>query len=110
MVNLGSDARNDKPADGFWQLVRCNLAGQAVLQYTAGSASFVLHLGHQEKPHMAVKPIPDGYHTVTPYLTVVGVAKLIDFLKRAFDAKELHCMTAPDGSVMHGEVPSATHP
>ncbi len=53
---------------------------------------------------MAVKPIPDGYHTVTPYLTVTGVAKLIDFLKRAFDAKELHCMTAPDGSVMHGEV------
>ena len=37
---------------------------------------------------MAVKPIPDGFHTVTPYLTVRGVAKLIDFLKQAFDAQE----------------------
>ncbi|MBI3798348.1 MAG: VOC family protein, partial [Deltaproteobacteria bacterium] len=30
---------------------------------------------------MAVKPIPEGYHTITPYLTVRGVPKLIDFLK-----------------------------
>ena len=30
---------------------------------------------------MTVKPIPDGYHTITPYLTVQGAAKLIDFLK-----------------------------
>ena len=39
---------------------------------------------------MAVKPIPDGYHTVTPYLVVEGAAKLIDFLKQAFDAQEIH--------------------
>jgi PhnB protein len=38
---------------------------------------------------MAVKPIPEGFHTVTPYLTVQGVAKLIDFLKQAFEAREL---------------------
>ena len=31
---------------------------------------------------MSVKPIPDGYHSVTPYLTVQGVTKLIDFLKQ----------------------------
>ena len=37
---------------------------------------------------MAVKPIPDGYHTVTPCLTVQGAAKLIDFLKAAFGATE----------------------
>ena len=53
---------------------------------------------------MAVKPIPDGYHSVTPYLTVPGVAKLIDFLKQAFDAKEIERMAAPDGSIMHAEV------
>ena len=53
---------------------------------------------------MAVKPIPDGYHSVTPYLVVQGVAKLIDFLKQAFDAKEIERMAGPDGSVMHGEV------
>ena len=37
-----------------------------------------------------VKPIPDGYHTVTPYLTVAGASELIDFLTAAFDAKETY--------------------
>ena len=54
---------------------------------------------------MAVKPIPDGYHSVTPYLVVQGVATLLDFLKQAFDAQEVHPpMTRPDGSIMHAEV------
>ena len=39
---------------------------------------------------MAVKPIPDGHHAVTPYLVVPGVARLIEFLKQAFEAKEMH--------------------
>lgn len=38
---------------------------------------------------MAVKPIPDGYHSVTPYLVVQGAAKLLDFLKQAFGAEEV---------------------
>ncbi len=37
---------------------------------------------------MAVKPIPDGYHAVTPYLIVEGAAKLMDFVKQAFGAEE----------------------
>lgn len=53
---------------------------------------------------MTVKPIPDGYHAVTPYLVVRGAAKLIDFLKNAFDAKEIECMSMPDGSIGHAEV------
>ena len=53
---------------------------------------------------MAVKPIPDGYHTVTPYLTVQGVPKLIDFLKQAFEAQEIERMTQPDGTIGHAEV------
>jgi uncharacterized glyoxalase superfamily protein PhnB len=54
---------------------------------------------------MAVKPVPEGYHTATPYLIVPGVAQVIDFLKQAFDAKEIHERTSrPDGSVMHAEV------
>ena len=53
---------------------------------------------------MAVKSKPEGYHTVTPYLTVPGVARLLDFLKQAFDAKEVHVMKRPDGGVMHAEV------
>jgi uncharacterized glyoxalase superfamily protein PhnB len=53
---------------------------------------------------MAVKPIPDGYHTVTPYLVVPGIAKLIDFLKQAFDATEIERHAQPDGTIMHAEV------
>lgn len=51
-----------------------------------------------------VKPIPDGYHTITSCLIVPGVAKLIDFLKEAFGAKEALRRTRPDGAVVHAEV------
>lgn len=53
---------------------------------------------------MAAKPIPDGFHTVTPYLVVQGVDKLIDFLKRAFGAKERFRHQRPDGTTGHAEV------
>lgn len=54
---------------------------------------------------MAVKPIPDGYHSVTPYLVVRGVAGVIDFLKQSFGAEETHPrMAGPDGRIMHAEV------
>ena len=53
---------------------------------------------------MAVKYIPEDYHTVTPYLVVTGAAKLIDFLKQAFDAKEVVRMAAPGGPVVHAEL------
>ena len=54
---------------------------------------------------MAVKAIPDGYHSVTPYLVVPGVAQLLDFLKQAFAAQEVHSsMMRPDGTIMHAEV------
>jgi len=52
----------------------------------------------------SVKPIPDDSHTVTPYLVVEGVPKLIEFLKQAFAAQELGRMARPDGGVMHAEV------
>jgi PhnB protein len=53
---------------------------------------------------MAVKPIPDGYHTVTPYLVVKGAASAIDFYKKAFGATELMRMASPDGRVGHAEI------
>jgi PhnB protein len=54
---------------------------------------------------MAVKPIPDGYHTVTPYLTVSGATKVIEFLKQAFRAELAHePVKRPDGTIMHAEV------
>jgi PhnB protein len=52
----------------------------------------------------SVKSIPDGYHTVTPYLLVQGADKLIDFVKKAFDAKEIDRYAMPDGSVGHAEI------
>jgi PhnB protein len=51
-----------------------------------------------------VKPIPDGYHTVTPYLVVPGVMKLIEFAKQAFGATEVHVSKRPDGTVQHAEI------
>jgi PhnB protein len=53
---------------------------------------------------MAVKPIPAGYHTVTPYLIVKNAAKAIDFYKQAFGASELMRMDGPDGTVGHAEI------
>ena len=51
------------------------------------------------------KPIPDGYRTVTPYITVKGAAQAIDFYKRAFGAKEGERMTDPSSKrVMHAEI------
>lgn len=52
----------------------------------------------------SVKPIPEGYHAVTPYLLVQGAEKLINFMKNAFDAKETERYSMPDGSIGHAEV------
>ncbi|HMC58673.1 MAG TPA: VOC family protein [Candidatus Solibacter sp.] len=51
-----------------------------------------------------VKAIPEGYHTVTPYLIVDGAARLIEFVKQAFDAKEMLRMSGPDGRIGHTEI------
>jgi PhnB protein len=53
---------------------------------------------------MSTKPIPDGYHTLTPFLTVRDAARAIEFYKAAFGAKERGVMKAPDGKVMHAEL------
>jgi uncharacterized glyoxalase superfamily protein PhnB len=53
---------------------------------------------------MAVKAIPDGYHSVTPSLAVNGAAKLIDFVREAFGAEEAFRMATPTGEIMHAEV------
>src|SRR5256885_1230336 len=51
-----------------------------------------------------VKPIPEGYRTVTPYLTVKGAGKLIEFLTKAFGAKEKFRFPGPGGTVGHAEI------
>ena len=53
---------------------------------------------------MAVKPIPEGYHTITPFLSLDKAADAIEFYKRAFGAKERMRMPMPDGRVAHAEL------
>ena len=53
---------------------------------------------------MAVKKIPDGHNSVSPYLIVDGAERALDFYKRAFGAVELFRHKAPDGKIGHAEV------
>jgi PhnB protein len=53
---------------------------------------------------MGVKPIPEGYHTATPYLPVDDAAEAIDYYKKAFGAKERGRMETPDGKIGHAEI------
>jgi PhnB protein len=50
------------------------------------------------------KPIPEGYHTVTPYLVITNAGKAIEFYKEAFGATECMRLATPDGKVMHAEI------
>jgi uncharacterized glyoxalase superfamily protein PhnB len=51
-----------------------------------------------------VKAIPEGFHSLTPYLVIDGAAQAIDFYKKAFGAKEVSRMAGPGGKVMHAEL------
>jgi PhnB protein len=51
-----------------------------------------------------VKPIPDGYHSIQPYLHIRGAAAAIEFYKKAFGATERMRMPAPDGRLQHAEI------
>jgi PhnB protein len=53
---------------------------------------------------MATKPIPEGYHTVSPYLAVDDAARAIEYYARAFGAKELVRMDGPGGTIGHAEL------
>src|SRR5580704_15126515 len=51
-----------------------------------------------------VKPIPEGYHTATPYMICKGAADAIEFYKKAFGAVEVMRMAGPDGRIGHAEI------
>jgi PhnB protein len=53
---------------------------------------------------MPVKPIPAGYHTVTPYLYIQGAGQALEFYKKAFGAVEIMRLAGPDGKVGHAEM------
>ena len=57
-----------------------------------------------------VKPIPDGYHTATPYLSIRGAAAAIEFYKKAFGAKEMLRYPMPDGKIGHAEIKIGNSP
>lgn len=59
---------------------------------------------------MAVKAIPDGYHTATPYLIVQNATAAIEFYKRALGATELMRLTDPEGKVAHAEIKIGNSP
>jgi PhnB protein len=51
-----------------------------------------------------VKPIPEGYHTATPYMICKPAAQAIEFYKKAFGAVEVMRMAGPDGRIGHAEI------
>ena len=53
---------------------------------------------------MAAKPVPEGYHTATPYLIIKGAGQAIEFYKKAFGAAEIMRFPMPDGTVAHAEI------
>ncbi len=53
---------------------------------------------------MAVNPIPEGYHTVTPYLSISNASEAIEFYKQAFNAEEIFRLSMPNGDVGHAEI------
>lgn len=57
-----------------------------------------------------VNPIPEGYHSVTPYLSIKGAAAAIDFYKKVFGATELFRMPGPEGKIGHAEIKIGNSP
>jgi len=57
-----------------------------------------------------VNPIPEGYHSVTPYLSIKGAAAAIDFYKEVFGATELFRMAGPEGKIGHAEIKIGNSP
>jgi uncharacterized glyoxalase superfamily protein PhnB len=53
---------------------------------------------------MAVRPIPEGYHTVVPYIVAADAERLLAFMKAGLGAREEHVMRYPDGRIWHGDV------
>ena len=57
-----------------------------------------------------VNPIPEGYHSVTPYLSIKGAAAAIDYYKEVFGATELFRMPGPGGKIGHAEIKIGNSP
>jgi PhnB protein len=109
----GSTARRKKARNSPGLATRVKRTARKVLFGSLGVAGYMTGVarsrvrggrGTQPAPSGGVKPIPDGYHTVTPYLTIRDVPRLIEFVQQAFGATEILRMPGPDGAVVHAEV------
>src|SRR5262245_8694450 len=60
-------------------------------------------IGPEEDP-MAVKPVPEGYHTATPYLVIKGASEALSYYQKAFGAEVVVRMEGPGGSIAHAEI------
>src|SRR4029450_1889060 len=61
-------------------------------------------VAERKEEGMAVKPIPDQYHSLQPYLLVEEAPRLVEFLKATFDAEDLGSMPTPEGKIGHAEM------
>ena len=59
-----------------------------------------MNTSHDPKPN----PVPEGYHSITPYLKLPNAGRLVEFLKNAFGGTETARLTKPDGTLLHAEV------
>jgi PhnB protein len=85
-----------------WSLL--SLVDNGVQQMRASSVEGLSRQGNSTEPPMPVKPIRDGFHTITPYLFVAGASRLIEFLSKAFGGQEIFRKARPDGGIMHAEI------
>jgi PhnB protein len=90
LADLASRLR-DLPRQNFKMNLKDDLERRALMAATAKATG-------------KVRPVPEGYHTVTPYLCVKGAAQALEFYKKAFGATELMRIAQPDGRVGHAEI------
>ncbi|HEY6293930.1 MAG TPA: VOC family protein [Terriglobia bacterium] len=97
LVRLAAGLSNLPPED-FRTYLKSELERRARMGSTAKPAP-------DPRPEATrVRPVPEGYHTATPYLTVRGAADAIEFYKKAFGATEVMRLAQPDGKIGHAEI------
>ncbi len=105
-VDVGWDYLDERgqsaQQNGYRYVVR--LTDEAGPRIQTVIESLAIRPPRQGAPAGGVDPVPDGFHTVTPYLVVKGAAGAIAFYERAFGAREIFRWAGPDGRVRHAEV------
>lgn len=90
LLGVAADLR-DLPREDFRERLKDDLQRKGSMMTTSAKPT-------------GQKFMPKGFHSITPYLQVEGAAKLIEFVKQAFEAEELGRVPLPDGTIMHAEV------